>query len=154
MSTDLKYQIDSEGSEETEQLGREIGQKLEGGEIITLSSDLGGGKTTFVRGLAAGAGSNDMVSSPSFTLANEYKTPAYEIFHYDLYRIEDLGLLKEDLAEIIADNSNVIVIEWSNLAQPVLDEQRLIKLELLVTGINSRSIEIDLPNKYKYLLDK
>ena len=99
MSTDLRLQIDTADSEATEQLGKDFGARLKGGEIITLKSDLGGGKTTFVRGLVAGSGSVDQVTSPSFTVSNEYKAPKFLVYHYDLYRIEELGLLKDDILE-------------------------------------------------------
>src|SRR6185436_20817876 len=87
---------------ETESLGEKVGRNLKGGEVIVLSSDLGGGKTTFVRGLARGADSADHVSSPTFTLSKVYQlqndTKAStdsntktlrEIQHFDFYRLDE-----------------------------------------------------------------
>jgi len=64
-------------------------------EIIELRSDLGGGKTTFTQGLAAGAGSKDAVSSPTFTLKKIYRAGELHIYHYDFYRLNEPGILKD-----------------------------------------------------------
>src|ERR1700722_299415 len=82
-------------------LGRTLGQNLKGGEAIELSSDLGGGKTALVKGLANGAGSQDLVSSPSFTICNQYNTPKFVIYHFDFYRLSDPGIIARELSEVI-----------------------------------------------------
>jgi len=79
--------ITSESPEATEQLAEAIGRRLTGGEVIELVSDLGGGKTTFVRGLARGLGSADVVSSPTFTVSKVYKADKLELHHFDFYRL-------------------------------------------------------------------
>jgi len=152
MSTELRFQIDTEGSEDTKRLGEDIGAKLKGGEVILMSSDLGGGKTTMVKGLAQGAGFKGDVISPSFTIANEYKAKKLNIVHFDLYRIEELGIIEEDIIEKLSDPTNVIIIEWFKLASDVLKKQSPVLVEILVTGPDSRSIEISLDKKLEYLM--
>src|SRR4051794_32756276 len=97
MSTEPTLQIISESSEATYELGSKIGAGLRGGEVIELVSDMGGGKTTFVRGLARGVGYKGAVSSPSFTVRNEYKANKLTLYHYDFYRLSDPGILREEL---------------------------------------------------------
>ena len=110
---------------ETENLAEKIGRNLEGGEIIELVSDLGGGKTTFTRGLARGAGSSDAVSSPTFTLSKVYKTPKLNIHHFDFYRLNDVGILEHELHDLLHDSSSVVVIEWGEIVNHVLPKERL-----------------------------
>lgn len=117
-----------------------------------MSSDLGGGKTTMVKGLAQGAGFKGDVTSPSFTIANEYKAKKLNIVHFDLYRIEELGIIEEDIIEKLSDPTNVIIIEWFKLASDVLKKQSPVLVEIFVTGPDSRRIELSLDKKLEYLM--
>ncbi len=141
---------------ETEQIAQEIGKSLRGGEVIELSSDLGGGKTTFVRGLARGVGSPDHVSSPTFTISNHYIVPSknaeVNIRHFDFYRLAEAGLIEHEIEDYIGDTSTVIVVEWSNVVQHVLPENRLI-ITIAVTGDESREISIQYPSTLSYLVE-
>ena len=98
---------------ETEQAGEELGRRVAPGSVVLLHGDLGAGKTAFVRGLARGAGvPPDEVSSPTFTIVQEYAGTRTTVYHVDLYRlspaeIEDLGL--DDLI----DSGGVVAIEWA-----------------------------------------
>ena len=106
MSTEgtwLTNSTSSDSAEATELLGERLGKSLRGGEVIELVSDLGGGKTTFVRGLARGAGSHDKVASPTFTISKTYVTDGYEIHHFDFYRLNDAGIVADELAEVVGD---------------------------------------------------
>src|SRR6185312_5854101 len=94
MSTVQTWQTESISSDNTSDVAMKIGRKLQGGEVIELISDLGGGKTTFVRGLAKGMGSQDTVRSPSFTLSNEYRSGKLTLYHFDFYRLEDPGIMR------------------------------------------------------------
>src|SRR3989337_1220075 len=85
---------------ETEQLGEQIGKLLRGGELIELASDLGGGKTTMTHGLARGIGSSDPVASPTFTISREYTGGRLHIYHYDLYRLHEFGVVGETRSEV------------------------------------------------------
>jgi tRNA threonylcarbamoyladenosine biosynthesis protein TsaE len=100
---------------------------LSGGEVIELSSDLGGGKTTFVQGLATALGYTGPVTSPTFTLSNIYQLPDHrELHHYDLYRLGEGGILADELAEDIGDPGIITVVEWAGVAESRLPTDRLI----------------------------
>ncbi|MBP9852489.1 MAG: tRNA threonylcarbamoyladenosine biosynthesis protein TsaE [Patescibacteria group bacterium] len=161
MSTVKTLQITSQNSADTEKLGEQIGSKLRGGEILELSSDVGGGKTTFTRGLARGAGSQDRVSSPTFTVSKEYDTPNVKIFHYDFYRLDDAGIMRLELAESMSDPHAVIVIEWSDIVGGVLPEKRLqIEFKRIATitngnadGDEPRGVMLTIPEEMSYLVE-
>lgn len=129
-----------------------IGSKLRGNEVIELVSDLGGGKTTFVKGIAKSAGSIDYISSPSFTIRNDYKTRDFTIAHFDFYRLNDPGIMSDMLAEAINDPATVVIIEWGGIVADVLPVDR-ISIKLNVRDINSRQAEIEIPNNYDYLYE-
>jgi tRNA threonylcarbamoyladenosine biosynthesis protein TsaE len=99
--------------DETAAIGRELAASLSAGDVLLLSGDLGAGKTAFVRGLAEGLGvSRDEVSSPTFTLIQEYRWGRLPLFHVDLYRIEDPREFDELGLDEIADDG-VLAIEWA-----------------------------------------
>ena len=123
---------------------------MRGGEVIELISDLGGGKTTFVKGLAKGAGSSDDVSSPSFTLTNEYATKHFRIHHYDLYRLREAGIMSQELREVCGDKKSVVVIEWATIVSDVLPEDHVI-LRIRATNETERTIDVTFPEQYHYL---
>lgn len=103
------------GPEETFDLGRSVGERLRGGELLLLSGALGAGKTVFVKGLAAALGIDpDEVSSPSFTLVNPYDEGRLKLYHLDLYRLSEgvSAAHAVDLEDLLADEQSVIVIEW------------------------------------------
>ncbi len=118
--------------------------------MIELSSDLGGGKTTFVRGLARGAGSDEAVASPSFTISRVYKAGQLTIHHYDFYRLGEAGLMSQELAEVLGDPQAVVVVEWAHAVDQVLPNDRII-IQLHHTGDSRREIAITLPEQAAYL---
>jgi len=111
--------------EETEQLGHIIGHSLQGGEILALYGDLGTGKTTLVRGMAAGIGARPQdVTSPTFVLIHEYQG-RLRLAHADMYRIARADeLLHTGLSDYL-DGSTAVVIEWAERAFGELPEDRL-----------------------------
>ena len=123
---------------------------MRGGEVLELISDLGGGKTVFVRGLANGMGSTDRVSSPSFTLTNQYTAGNKTIHHFDFYRLDEPGILIQELAEILSDRNNVVAIEWADVVQNILPPDRL-QLTIKPTGENSRLLQFVYPALLAYL---
>lgn len=141
----------SKSSDETEKVAQTIGRNLRGGEVIELVSDLGGGKTTFVRGLALGTGSTDNVTSPSYTINNIYKAANKALWHFDFYRLTDAGIVAHELKEALANQKNVIVVEWADVVHDVLPKNRL-TVELKTTGELSRQLEIRGPKHLSYLL--
>jgi tRNA threonylcarbamoyladenosine biosynthesis protein TsaE len=150
MSTDMTWRLSTASSDETEALGAKIGARLRGGEVIELRSDLGGGKTTFVRGLARAAGSEDGVGSPSFTISREYSTPQFVIHHYDFYRLSDPGIMADELQDVMNDKQAVVIVEWADVAEHVLPNERVI-IQISATGDDTRGFSITLPEKLAYL---
>jgi tRNA threonylcarbamoyladenosine biosynthesis protein TsaE len=141
MNTAMIWETFSTSSAETERLGELLGSQLQGGEVIELRSDLGGGKTTFVRGLAKGAGSKSNVTSPTFTLSRIYPAGELQIHHFDFYRLNDAGILADQLAESINNNKTVVVVEWAGVVDDVLPENR-ISIELKPTASSSEKREV------------
>lgn len=152
MSTVQTWQTDSTSSEATEQLAEQLGANLRGGEVIELISDLGGGKTTFVRGLGRGVGSKDRVASPTFTLSKVYQARELEVHHFDFYRLVDAGLMTHELTDIIGDPKVVLIVEWADVVQHVLPDDRL-TIHLKRTGEESRSLEFNVPESLGYLME-
>lgn len=125
---------------------------MRGGEVIELVSDLGGGKTTFTRGLVRGTGSTDRVGSPTFTLSREYKAPKFTIVHFDFYRLAEAGIVANELAEFAGDPAYVVVVEWGEVVQDVLPLDRL-TVNLALTQEENRLLTFTLPRRLSYLID-
>ncbi len=147
----MKKQFVTKSPGETEMLAAKMGTSLRGGETIELLSDVGGGKTTFTRGLAKGAGSKDAASSPSFTISNEYHATDFVIHHFDFYRLQDAGVVTHELHEKVHDPHDVVVVEWSAIVEHVLPGKRL-KINIEVLGETSRRFTIEYPFRLRYLL--
>ncbi len=152
MKTSNSLVVECAGPEKTIEIGQQIGKQLRGSEIIELVGDVGSGKTTFVKGLAKGAGSEDHVSSPTFTVEQVYKGRV-EIHHLDLYRLGEPGLIAHQLEESMPDPSSVVVLEWADTVAGILPEDR-IKIRFEVTGENGRRLTIDLPEHFNLGLSK
>lgn len=153
MSTGMTWQMLSTSSEQTEQLAEAIGAKLRGGELFELVSDLGGGKTTFTRGLARGAGSSDAVASPTFTISREYKCPRFTIAHFDFYRLGEAGIVADELAEVIGDPGYVVVVEWGEVVHDVLPAERC-TVTIAQTATGDREIMFAYATQYAYLFEE
>jgi tRNA threonylcarbamoyladenosine biosynthesis protein TsaE len=151
MHTFLSWQTRSSSSAATETLAATLAKNLKGGEVIELVSDLGGGKTTFVRGLVHGLGSTSHVSSPTFKICNEYQSPRFRIYHFDFYRLAEAGLIANELAESIDDASGISVIEWGDVIQDVLPSEHL-RVDIKNQGEHERSITFHYPKSQAYLL--
>ena len=113
----------SNSAEETERLGERVASKLSGTEVIALFGGLGMGKTAFTRGLARGMGADDIVSSPTFALVNEYRGRV-PIYHFDMYRVASWDDLYSTGFFDYLDNG-VLVIEWSENIEGALPENAL-----------------------------
>lgn len=150
MSTEQIWEIESTSLENTLDIAEQIGHRLRGGEVIELVSDLGGGKTAFVRGLAKGMGSEDNVHSPSFTLSNQYRAGKLTLYHFDFYRLKDPGIMRDELAEIINDSQAVVAVEWADIAMAVMPADHL-TLTIKATGEATRHLIFDYPEKLRYL---
>lgn len=128
-----QHRIITNGPEETIVLGVELGSRLQGGEAIELVSDIGGGKTTLVRGIAKGIDSSDQVMSPTFTISRIYEGATLQLHHFDFYRLNDPGLIAGELEESIHNPAVAVVIEWSDIVKGALPEDRL-QIEIQMTN--------------------
>jgi tRNA threonylcarbamoyladenosine biosynthesis protein TsaE len=151
MSTDMIFKTDSTSLDTTEQFARTLGSRLRGGEVIVLVSDLGGGKTAFVRGLAAGMGSTDHVASPTFTISREYRASKLTLYHFDFYRLQEPGVVEAELEEFIHDPAAVVAIEWGAIVEEVLPAERLV-INIERTGETARRFTLTYPENLSYLI--
>jgi tRNA threonylcarbamoyladenosine biosynthesis protein TsaE len=114
---------------QTVRIGQRLGEHIQSGDLLLLLGDFGVGKTQLVKGIAEGLGSTDLVTSPSFVLINEYQAgPEHsniQIYHVDLYRIEDPAEVTSIGLEEIWSGMGVCLIEWAERAQDWLPEEHL-----------------------------
>lgn len=113
----------SNSMEETEALGMELAARLRPGDIVAYTGDLGAGKTAFTRGIARGLGIPEGVTSPTFTIVNEYEGGRLPLFHFDMYRLGDSEELFDIGWEDYLARGGVCAVEWSeNVADALEDE--------------------------------
>jgi len=118
--------IEVKSEQETRNLGERLGRLLTGGEVIELVGDVGAGKTTFVKGLAKGLSIDEDVQSPSFTISRVYDArDDLRLSHYDFYRLNDAGIMADELTETTQDPLAITIIEWADIVEGVLPEHRL-----------------------------
>ena len=130
-------------SGETERLGTLFGSRLHPGDIVACYGGLGAGKTAFTRGLARGLDVKDPVSSPTYTLVNEYLSGRLPLFHFDLYRLSSADELFEIGWEDYLDRGGVCCVEWSENAEEALDGAIRVTLRPGPGGPEEREIEIE-----------
>jgi tRNA threonylcarbamoyladenosine biosynthesis protein TsaE len=131
--------IVSRSASDTINVGEQLGRILCKGDVVCLDGDLGAGKTSFVSGVGKGLGIQDSISSPTFTIVNEYDT-VLPLFHFDVYRVFDLDELFMIGFEEYFDDRGVVVIEWANQIEELLPKDYLkVKINLYETE-NSREI--------------
>lgn len=118
--------IESFKMEDTYQLGKSLGEHAKPGEVFCLLGDLGTGKTVFTQGFAKGLGIEEPVNSPTFTIVQEYEDGRLPFYHFDVYRIEDIEEMHEIGYEDYIYGKGVCLIEWSNLIEELLPEQRTV----------------------------
>lgn len=123
--------IETYSPEETYELGRKIGQKTEPGAVLALTGDLGAGKTVFTKGLAAGLGIKEHVSSPTFTILQVYEGERCPFYHFDVYRIGDISEMDEIGYEDCFYGDGVCLVEWANLITELLPEHYT---EIIISG--------------------
>ena len=118
---DTQYITNSE--RETEQLGQRLADVLWAGSVIAFTGDLGAGKTAFTRGLALGLGVGERVTSPTFTIVNEYEGGRLPLFHFDMYRLGSSDELFDIGWEDYLARGGVCAVEWSENMEEALDEE-------------------------------
>lgn len=138
--TSMTIEVKSEN--EMKDYGRRLGALLQGGEILELVGDVGAGKTTLSKGIAAGMGVDEDVQSPSFTISRVYDTASgLRLAHYDFYRLHDAGIMTAELHETLNDNKTVTLIEWAEIVSGVLPADRL-TVSITSPSETARSVEL------------
>ena len=107
---------------ETEALGAALAEELKPGAVVAFTGDLGAGKTAFVRGLARGLGIAERVTSPTFTIVNEYEGGRLPLFHFDMYRLDSADELFDIGWEDYLARGGVCAVEWSENVSDALEE--------------------------------
>ncbi len=126
--------------EETEKLGQALAKRLQPGDVIAFEGDLGAGKTAFTRGLARGLSAAEPVTSPTYTIVNEYLSGRLPLFHFDMYRLRCADDLFDIGWEDYLERGGVCAVEWSeNVAEAMEDP---IRISIRKTGENSRCITV------------
>ena len=142
-----KYILTTKSEEETMGFGRRMGAVLKSGDIIAMTGDLGAGKTHFTMGVAESLGITEYVSSPTFTIVNEYTNGKMPLYHMDAYRLGDSdGLLEIGFDEYVS-RDGVVVIEWADIVEDILPPGTIwIKIQRMdMVDINARSITVEVP---------
>ncbi len=127
--------------EETEKIGAALGKILTAGTVLAYEGDLGAGKTAFTRGLARGLGCADTVTSPTYTIVNEYLSGRLPLFHFDMYRLRSSDDLFDIGWEDYLERGGICAVEWSeNVADAMTDA---VRIRIEKTGDESRKITIE-----------
>lgn len=137
--------IETRSPEETFALGEKLGKESKCGQVYTMVGDLGVGKTVFTQGLAKGLGIEEPISSPTFTIIQEYEGTKMPFYHFDVYRIGDIEEMDEIGFEDYIYGDGVCMIEWANLIEEILPERRteIIIEKDLERGFEYRRVTIE-----------
>ena len=127
--------------QETEAVGQALGKVLRPGTVLAYTGDLGAGKTAFTRGLARGLGATDMVTSPTYTIVNEYLSGRMPLFHFDMYRLSSSDDLWDIGWEDYLERGGVCAVEWSENVADALENAIYVRIEK--TGEETRRITIE-----------
>ena len=115
----------TKSEQETEELGRKLAEKLPGGTVVAMYGDLGAGKTAFVRGMARGMGLSCRVSSPTFTIVNEYLGER-DLIHFDMYRLHGADELFDIGWEDYLRRDAILAVEWSENVEDAFDGSEIV----------------------------
>ena len=135
----MTYETNS--PEETERVGAALGRVVRPGTVIACRGGLGAGKTAFTRGLARGLGYTDIVTSPPYTIVNEYVSGRIPLFHFDMYRLRSSDDLWDIGWEDYLERGGVCAVEWSENVADAMENAVTVNLEKL--GENTRRITIE-----------
>ena len=125
---------------ETEKVGEALGKVLKPGTILAYEGDLGAGKTAFTRGLAKGLGAVEQVTSPTYTIVNEYLSGRMPLFHFDMYRLHSSDDLWDIGWEDYLDRGGVCAVEWSENVEDAMEGAIRVSIEKL--GDEERKITV------------
>ncbi len=129
--------------EQTELLGKKLAELLRPGDVIAYYGDLGAGKTAFTRGLAAGLGIREAVTSPTYTIVNEYLSGRMPLFHFDMYRLSSSEELFDIGWEDYLARGGVCAVEWSENVEDALTDAISITIEKDPAQLDWRKITIE-----------
>ena len=129
----------SHSPEETEDIGARLAEQLEPGAVVAFTGDLGAGKTAFTRGLARGLGVPDRITSPTFTIVNEYEGGRLPLFHFDMYRLGSADELFDIGWEDYLRRGGVCAVEWSENITGALDEDT-VRVDIRRGGADSERV--------------
>lgn len=132
--------FETHSPEETEQIGYALAQKLLPGTVIAYEGDLGAGKTAFTRGLAKGLGCSEQVTSPTYTIVNEYLSGKMPLFHFDMYRLTCADDLFDIGWEDYLERGGICAVEWSENVAEALENP--VRIAICKTGESSRTITV------------
>ena len=137
--------IETKNARETYEVGEKIGRQARSGQVYTLVGDLGVGKTVFTQGVANGLGITEPVSSPTFTIIQEYEEGRLPFYHFDVYRIGCIVEMDEIGYEDYFYGNGICLIEWANLIEEIIPEDAIsITIEKdLEKGFDYRRIRIE-----------
>ncbi|HKL95371.1 MAG TPA: tRNA (adenosine(37)-N6)-threonylcarbamoyltransferase complex ATPase subunit type 1 TsaE [Haploplasma sp.] len=145
--------IKTNDANETILLGEKLGKALINRHaVILLDGDLAAGKTTFTKGIAKGLGVNSIIKSPTFTIMRQYEGLNNNLYHLDLYRLDDMGM-DFDLEEYVDDLNSVVVIEWPYQVEELLPSE-FIKIHISRISDEERKFEISYLGNYGEVLEK
>ena len=126
---------------ETEALGAALAAVLKPGTVLAFTGDLGAGKTAFTRGLARGLGADDRVTSPTYTIVNEYLSGRLPLFHFDMYRLGSSDELWDIGWEDYLERGGICAVEWSENVADAMEDAIFIRIEK--SGRDQRTITIE-----------
>lgn len=135
-------------TQQTEALGCALGQRLQAGEIVAYYGDLGAGKTAFTRGLARGLGIREPVTSPTYTIVNEYESGRLPLFHFDLYRLSGADDLFDIGWEDYLRRGGICAVEWSERVPEVLEGAIRVTILADAEAPEQRTVQIDTGGRY------
>jgi tRNA threonylcarbamoyladenosine biosynthesis protein TsaE len=145
----MDLDITTQSPEQTIEIGRGIGERLKGSEVIAVCGPLGSGKTHLIKGIAAGAGASDSreVNSPTFVIVNEYEG-RLDIYHIDVYRIDSVDEFERIGFDDFCRPQSVVLIEWADKIESALKGLDYIRIELSHVGQKKRGILIENAPEY------
>ncbi|MBQ5608311.1 MAG: tRNA (adenosine(37)-N6)-threonylcarbamoyltransferase complex ATPase subunit type 1 TsaE [Oscillospiraceae bacterium] len=132
--------FETHSPEQTEAVGVALAEQLTSGTVVAYRGDLGAGKTAFTRGLARGLGAQESVTSPTYTIVNEYLSGRIPLFHFDMYRLRSADDLFDIGWEDYLERGGVCAVEWSENVEEALENPVFVTIEKL--GEESRRITV------------
>jgi len=130
-------------AQDTRGVGEVLAGVLRVHDVVSLTGELGAGKTTLVQGIAAGLGAQEHVASPTFTLVREYVTGRLPVAHVDVYRLERVQDVVDLALDELSGDDGVLIVEWGDAVEALLDEERL-RVELTVADPDGEARRIAL----------